>query len=387
MLESLLVYFLLYAIMAFCGYIAASKEPLYIGYSGEYTLNRRFIQPEIIIMILAFAFVFGCRWGVGVDFFHYLNSYQYASGERFEFLFKAIADFLRKVGFHYSVFFSVWAFLQITLFYYAFRHQRFLFPLLAFFLIIGYGYMSWMNIIRQELAAVVFLVSLQYLDERKPWKYLLCVVIAYCFHRSSVLLIILYPLFLWKKDLFSRIHVQLVIYFIALILSLFFSERIIEMVERPFVFFADYFGYDNYVYRFLEVEEMNSRAQFGTNTGYGIYITLFRTLPIVLLSRQMKKYYNSSFFEIIYSLWFIRIITNFLFGDSIILNRPFAFLTNFRMIICAYFVYYCFKSNKSFLQLFGFLYMMLVFAMFIYIVSNGDINTSKFLFFWQQSNF
>jgi len=360
-----------------------TKKSTYVGMREAVANKQSFLQAEIIVMILAFTFVFGCRWGVGVDYFHYLEAYQYKSFERFEIIFKFISEFLRNAGIHYSVFFSIWAFLQITLFYYAFRHQRFLFPLLAFFLIIGYGYMSWMNIIRQELAAGVFLVSLNYLDKRKPWQYLLCVAIAYGFHKSSLLLIIFYPLFLWKKDLFSRISVQLVIYVIAFIVSVFFSETIVANIEKPFALFTEFLGYDNYVYRFLEVESINSRTQFGTNTGYGIYITIFRTLPIILLSRQMKAYYNSSFFNIVYSLWFIRIITTFLIGDSIILNRPFAFLTNFLMIMGAYLVYYCFKSRKMYLQLFGVLYMIVVFLLFIYIVSNGVINTSKFLFFWQ----
>ena len=384
MLESFVIYIFLFAVMAICGGVAANREPTYIGNSGIYIKNNFFLQPEVLVIIVSFTFVFGCRYGVGVDYFHYLNAYENNTDERFEFLFKTISDFLRNNNLHYAVFFSVWAFLQITLLYYAFRNQRFLFPLLAFFLIIGYSYMSWMNIIRQELAAGVFLVSLKYLNEKKLLKYLLCVLVAYGFHRSSIVLVVIYPLFLWKTDLFRRINTQLVLYVIALIISLLFSTWIVETIERPFEIFTDFFGYENYSYSFLESESLNSRSQFQTNTGFGIYITVFKTIPIILLSRRMKDYYNSSFFEIVYSLWFIRIISAFLVGDSIILNRPFAFLSNFNMIIYSYFVYYCFKSRKQLLSIFGIAYMLVFVVVFFYIVSNGDINTSKFLFFWQQ---
>ncbi len=384
MLESFVIYIFLFAVMAICGGVAANREPTYIGNSGIYIKNNFFLQPEVLVIIVSFTFVFGCRYGVGVDYFHYLNAYENNTDERFEFLFKTISDFLRNNNLHYAVFFSVWAFLQITLLYYAFRNQRFLFPLLAFFLIIGYSYMSWMNIIRQELAAGVFLVSLKYLNEKKLLKYLLCVLVAYGFHRSSIVLVVFYPLFLWKTDLFRRINTQLVLYVIALIISLLFSTWIVETIERPFEIFTDFFGYENYSYSFLESESLNSRSQFQTNTGFGIYITVFKTIPIILLSRRMKDYYNSSFFEIVYSLWFIRIISAFLVGDSIILNRPFAFLSNFNMIIYSYFVYYCFKSRKQLLSIFGIAYMLVFVVVFFYIVSNGDINTSKFLFFWQQ---
>ena len=383
MLESIFVYGLLTLVMVVCGSFAARREPVYEGGSGLYTKNDHYLQPEILIIIAAFTFVFGCRYGVGVDYFHYLDAYVNKTDGRFEFLFLSISSLLRKVGFGYPVFFSVWAFLQITLFYYAFRHQRFLFPLLAYFLIVGYGYMSWMNIIRQEIAAGIFLVSLNYLEEKKLWKFLLCVVIACGFHKASILLVVLYPLFQWKKDLFSKVKWQMVLYVIALIISLRYNEWFVGLLRKPFVFFADFFGYKNYVFRFLEVESLNSRDRFQANTGYGFYIGLFRTLPIILFSRQLKAYYNSSLFNVYYSLWFIRIISALLVSGSIILNRPFAFFTNFRMIMYAFFVYYCFKTKKPVLQLFGALYMILFAMMFIHIVSYGDMNTSGYTFFWQ----
>ena len=383
MLESLLVYGSLALLMVLCGIIAARREPVYKGYSGEYTLNNKFIRPEIIFIIAAFTFVFGCRYGVGVDYFHYLFSYQKQSDREFEILFRVLSDFLSERNLHYAVYFSLWAFIQITLFYYAFRNQRFLYPLLAFFLIIGYGYMSWMNIIRQEIASGIFLVSLKYLDEKKLWKYMLCILIACCFHKASVILVVFYPLFLWRKDLFRKISWQMLFYVIALVISINYSEWFVEIVSRPYKLFTNYFKYQNYLYGFLDVERINSRAQFQTNTGYGIYITIIKTLPIILVSRQMKNFFNSSLFDMFYSLWFIRIITSFIVGSSIILNRPFAFFSNFNMIMSAYFVYYCFKSKKPIWQLFGVFYLLLYIAMFVYIVSNGDTNTSKFLFFWQ----
>ncbi len=381
MFETIFVYGLLTLIMAVCGSVAARREPLYVGKSGLYAENERFLQPEIIIIIASFTFVFGCRYGVGVDFFHYLSNYVNSADERFEILFRGISAVLRKLGFGYPMFFSVWAFLQITLFYYTFKHQRFLLPLLAFFLIIGHGYMSWMNTIRQEIAAGVFLVSLKYLDERKLWKYLLCVVIACCFHKASVILVALYPLFLWKKDLFGKIKWQLLIYVVALIISIRFSTWFLETIRKPYLYFTDLIGYKNYVYRFLDVEAINSRARFQANTGFRIYINVFRTLPIILLSRQLKEYYNSSFFNIIYSLWFIRVISGFLVEGSIILNRPFVFFSNFSTVMYAYFVYFCFKSRKSGWQLFGMVYILLFVLMFFYMVSYNEY--VRYEFFWQ----
>ena len=369
--------------MVICGSLAAKREPVYVGNSGVYVKNERFLQPEIIVSIAAFSFVFGCRYGVGVDYFHYLDAYQYNSGTRFEFLFRYLSNLLRAGHFHYAVYFSLWAFLQITLFYYAFRNQRFLYPLLAFFLIVGYGYMSWMNIIRQEIASGVFLVSLQFLDKRKPGRYFLCVVIAFLFHKASILLFVFYPLFLWRKDIFRKVSWQLLVYLVAMIIASQFRGWFMQLLFKPYKFFSEFFNYQNYVYRFLQVESLNSRAQFQASTGYGIYVSVFRVLPIILMSRKLKEFYSSSFFNIVYSLWFIRVISGILAGGSIILNRPFAFFSNFNMIMYSYFTYYCFKSKKPLWQFFGVCYMMVFLIMFIHIVNNGASNTSEFLFFWQ----
>ena len=173
----------------------------------------------------------------------------------------------------------------------------------------------------------------------------------------------------------------MLIYFVALVISIRYSAWFISLLRKPFLFFTDLIGYKNYVFRFLEVEAINSRERFQTNTGYGALIVVFRTLPILLLSHQLKGYYNSSFFNIIYSLWFIRVISSFLVGDSIILNRPFSFFSNFNMIMYAYFTYYCFKSVKSAWRFFGVFYVLLFVLMFFYMVYTNDF--VKYSFFWQ----
>ena len=169
MFESLVVYLSLFAVMALCGVVAARREPAYVPYSGVYAENKRFLEPEIVILIGAFTFVFGCRWGVGIDFFHYLNYYlkTYTFSEGFELLFQGISSLFLKLGFHYAVIFGFWAGVQITLLYAAFKKYRFLFPYIAFFLIFGSYYLSMMNVIRQQVAALVFLYSIQFIENRK----------------------------------------------------------------------------------------------------------------------------------------------------------------------------------------------------------------------------
>lgn len=362
--------------------IAASREPLYEGSSGLYVKNNRFLQPEIIVIIAAFTFIFGCRYGVGVDYFHYLYDYQIGSERELELMFRTISNFLSSHHMHFATYFSIWAFLQITLLLYAFRNYRFIVPYLLLYLIIGNYFMSMMNIIRQQIAALIFLCSIQFIDERKPLKYYLCVALAFLFHRSAVLMVVMYPILRFKDDWFRKISVQLILLAIAVFFSFRF-DLVTRFIETPFVWISSTLGFERYQMSLLGNETLDDMNRFGANTGFGIFVSLFKCLPIILLSKQLKEYYLSSFFNMLYSMWFVRVLANFAFGSSITLNRPFIFFTDISIAMVAFFTYYCFKSKNTGKILLGIAMILVYLVMFLFILSNGKLNTSEFTFFWQ----
>ena len=382
MLESVLVYGLLTTIMVVCGMIAASREPLYEESSGLYEKNDRFLQPEIIVIIAAFTFVFGCRYGVGVDYFHYLFDYQMGSERELEWMFRTISDFLSSHNMHFAVYFSVWAFLEITLLLYAFRNYRFIIPYLLLYLIIGNFYMSMMNVIRQQIAALIFLCSIQFIDEKKPLKYYLCIALAFLFHRSAVLMVVMYPILRIRDDWFRSVGIQLILLAIAVFLSFRF-DLVTQLIERPFIWVSSTLGFERYQMAVLGNATLDDMNRFGANTGYGIFVSLFKCVPIILLSKPLKEYYNSSFFNMLYSMWFVRVFATYAFGDSITLNRPFIFFTDISIAMAAFFTYYCFKSKDTRKILLGIAMIIVYLVMFLFILSNGKLNTSEFTFFWQ----
>lgn len=390
MLQSVLVYCLLALLMIVCGFIAARRECLYYYQVDKLNTSLRtrplgFLHCEIWLPILFFAIIFGCRYNVGVDYPHYLEDYLYGFDREYEFLFRIISQGMASAGIHYAFYFTLWAFIQIFLLYYTFRNYRFLFPYLAFFLIFGSYYLSMMNIIRQQLAACIFLFSIQYIEKKQTLKYYLCVLLAFCFHKSAVLLIPIYPLFVWKKDWFANLKIQLLLYCIAFYLS-FKYDLVVNLFSGAFNLFSSSVGYENYMEGILYNETLNDMTKFGNNTGLGIYVSVFLSLPIIIYSKKLKSFYNSNFFLIFYSLWFVRIMADFMVGDSIVLNRPFVYVYDVKIFILACFVYYCFATKKIFNYLLGWSFIILHILLFMNILSNGEVNTSKFLFFWQFNN-
>ena len=281
MLESILIYSLLAIVM-----IISGRE------ISHYQLMRRGgdVFFLYLIPILAFTFVFGCRYDVGIDYLHYLWGYLWGSERESEPVFRYITKTMYEAGIHYSIYFSLWALIQISLIYYSLRRYPFIFPYMAFFLIYGMFFMSMMNVMRQQLAACVFMASLQFIEEKKWIKYILCIFVATIFHRSALLLLLVYPFFVWRDDWFKNVKIQILLYSVSLLISIFFKDIFISILESPFTFFTEVTGYDDtYRYSQLEIDSINSRSQFGNNTGLGIYVYIFLSLPVILLSKKMKK--------------------------------------------------------------------------------------------------
>ena len=82
-------------------------------------------------------------------------------------------------------------------------------------------------------------------------------------------------------------------------------------------------------------------------------------------------------------MWFVRVFAIYAFGNSIILNRPFVFFTDISIAMAAFFTYYCFKSKEIGKILLGVAMILVYLVMFLFILSNGELNTSKYTFFWQ----
>lgn len=383
MLESLLIYSLLAILMILCGNYAAQRNKRYVGGNGIYHNRGSFFTPEIVIILLSFSFIFGCRWGVGRDFYRYLMSYSGNIPERYEFLFQFISECLQSIGMHYSIFFGLWAFIDVFLLYYAVRNYKFIFPYLAFFLIFGSYYLPMMNAIRQEVAAAFFLLSIYFIDKKKLLGFVICCIIALQFHRLSMILFIAYPLLRIGKNWFDNIYLQLLLYAFAIFVN-FNGDLLIKWIETPFEWITGTLDYERYRYEILLEGEWDNKNRFGRNTGLGIVVNLMRNIPIMVLSKKLKDYYKSSYFDLLYVLYFVGTLTILIFGNSIILNRINYFMGNFQVIMLSFFAYYCINSNKWKNRVWGLLVMLIQIPLFLNMISN-ELSTAQYSFFWENN--
>ena len=107
MVESILVYCLL-AFAMICYGLEIARLPI-----NHRTKTISFREPIVYVPILFFTFIFGCRYGVGVDYPSYLSAYLYGEDHSWEFLFQLLTTSLSSINFHYCVYFGVIAFIEI----------------------------------------------------------------------------------------------------------------------------------------------------------------------------------------------------------------------------------------------------------------------------------
>ena len=365
--------------MVACGFMIARESPYRVR-NGRIIVSNHFFTLPSVLLFLSFAFVFGCRWDVGVDYLDYLYTYLRGGSQRHEMLFGLVEYYLSENGYHYAFYFGFWALWDIVLLFYCVKDHKYIFPFLALMLMLASTYLSMMNTMRQNAAMVVFLVSLHYIDKRKLVKYLVCCLVAMTLHKSAVILFALYPILLIKNDWFKSIWLQLLLYAVCFYLQFYF-DSVAQWIEKPFTWFSEEVDYEQYNMNMLFSDRW-SRDKFGQNTGLGPIINLIRVLPVILYSRKLKLYFNFPLFKILYTLWFFGVLLALLFGSSIILNRIVMYFTIVKPIMYSFFLYYCFKSKNNLNILLGVVIILLYMALFINIVMN-PMSKALFSFFWQ----
>ncbi|MEE0979444.1 MAG: EpsG family protein [Muribaculaceae bacterium] len=171
-------------------------------------IQQQFWTWENIATILLFGAFYGVRYNVGPDNLMYIKIYEaFANGHVFreddlEAGYKFAQQLFNGLNLHYSIFIGFWGALQIGFVYYAMRRYKYLLPFMSLFIILGPPFLTWANIMRQAVVECAFILFVEFIVERKMWKYLIGVLLCTLIHKSAFLLIPFY--FLLQRPVFPR---------------------------------------------------------------------------------------------------------------------------------------------------------------------------------------
>lgn len=324
--------------------VFASKKRSYISSSGL-IVERSFWKFEVIFPLVLFAIIFGMRYDVGVDHLGYLLGYLDKNhvGKN-EPLFSILSELGWRLNWHYVVYFGIIAFIQVSFFFYAFKDERYLYPFLAFLLFTNGEWAFWMNGIRQALAMCIWIFSIKYIEEKKFLKYLIWCVVATFFHKSAIVLIVFYPILRNGRDYFKSIPLQLILLGSAFVVKGIF-DVILPNIESIINTYINILGADIYG-RSYDMEGLMDSFIESQGTGLAYLFKIILNVVVILYSKELKLFYNSKRFNIIYFFFFIGLLTMYMFPVGFIsITRPFRYFYIFQSIMYSFLLYYLFKTK------------------------------------------
>ena len=330
------------------------------------------------IGIAIYAIIFGCRYGVGVDFFSYLSDYEQArnlmlsNNINYEVGFAFIMTILADFYLHPAFFFGLIAFLQLFLIFRSVRKDTWIYTYLAFTFVIGCVWLNFSNGLRQELAFCIFALALSYTDKKQIYAHYALILLAMSMHTSAFLMVIFFPILLYSQEWFKNEKIQLVILAIAFIFG---QSGIFENYLSVFETLLEFDTYTNYD-TYLRYED---KLYSEVSIGLGFYITLLINFITVAFSSKAKKMLDNKNFTIMYNFYFIGTILRYAFLQSHLIQRVNYYFYGFHFIITAYIIYYLYKNKMQKTLL---LMISLYLLTFIATMLKMEGNTAMFRFYW-----
>lgn len=324
------------AIVMFCiSWISVGNNCISENYYKKKYLSLFFI-------CLIFGLIFGMRWDVGTDNLEYLYIYvnNLTDNYEIEFLFKIFNDICYDFHFHYSIYFGIFAFIQLFLVLYTLKNQSYIWPFIIIALFGGNFFWDWMNGMRQEMASCIMFLGANFIIKRKIGYFLLCLLIAFGFHKSALMLILLYPLFKSGQSYVPSVYIQLFLFIIAYVLVFLRLDIIANLL--PFIdtlqqldALSDYNRYNSNV-----LQMYSDKTKIGILFGIFFIVNLY----IIFNFKKLKNYFNSKRFNIYYNLYFWGTLCEILVSLNMVLARPFRYFRIYKMVIIALLMYYFYKK-------------------------------------------
>lgn len=339
----------------------------------------RYWGGNIVLLIVLYSFIIGCRYFVGIDYEAYREWYLELQQtgiypREIEFGYEGLNYLLYYLKAHYAFLFIILAFLQILFFYKSLEKFSFLIPWYIFFFFTYLLMFSSMNIMRQTLAYFIFFYALNLAINKQYLRAVLYILLGFSFHKSIVIGVALYPFlgFDWFKNKYVQIGLLLVLTA--------FSKQILDLALQIAAPVVSVLGYGYYVDNLDYMYEITEEGAVGAGTARILFFIL--DMSIIWFSVDLKEEFKSIDFYKYYNIYFLGALLDRIVYDNFILARTNDYLLNFRVLILSFLCYYLFKSTADRVPkiILGSTIAVMMMAFFYRAIYNSAAQTSPFNF-------
>lgn len=243
------------------------------------------------IVFLSIVIPASIRKGIGTDYWSYVGLYQWysRSSDEHEIGFQLLGKLMNFFGFSYQSFIASLAILAFApVCYYVPKRNFYPFIVIYFFLL----FLSCMSTTRQAISIALVTCGIFALyKEKGKFKYLLCVLLAFLFHYSSILY---FPLLLFKNIKFSNTNIYVCLGILLMIMS---GADFIDSLFALSIFQDSPYGV------YATIGQYNREAEVGT--GLGIILNLMLPFLFFILNRKISKYYDHVGFFVLLTMLFV----------------------------------------------------------------------------------
>lgn len=317
---------------------------LLMGHLLENKLNIKLKRMMISITVGSLIIVQGLRsFNVGVDlvsysfyFSHYANSGITWVGEDVEVLYRILNHIVFLLGGNFrTVLFVVSILMYIPLGYIVSKYSKMPFLSIFMFVVLGFFVFS-LSGLRQTIAVGLTLLSFKYIKQKRFVPYILLVLLAIGFHKSSVFFLLAYPLYhiKIKKEALPILVIVLIVVFILRkpifdYLYLYYNEKYIPVDTGAYnflfmliaIYVLGYFvfwnktttytnGLMNLILMAIIIQFFSSYSTVVMRVAYYYYIYL-----ILLIPEQIKAF-NDKKIGLLYK-WFVVVFLTIFFLNSV----------------------------------------------------------------------
>lgn len=338
----------------------------------------------LFLLLFAYTFVFGTRYGVGIDHITYLKNYENwdfmrdVNWLRYEPGFVLFTNICYDLSLSTALYFSIISFFMIGSLLFHYRKDRFIVPYIALvFMISCTGITGCTNGIRQFMAISVLLLIFPFLCERRILPYIGGVLVATMFHKTAIILIPIYAL-TYIKDSVVRNRSFIIACCISMIafvfIRLILGNTLLFFIDDALAIFEDN-TYDNY----LETDYVNLR----TSIGVFRLIKLCFGMWVASLLSQMSFFFKDKikYFDKIALFWLVGTILYCLFEGSLVMQRMILYLTIFEIYLYACLIYYLLNTRKYLVAV----VLLIMSVNFVSTISNGENNSARYVSIFQTS--